>query len=76
MEDPRRVSLAWFREALEEQRSILGHDPWPYDLPGNQAALRAACRWAHEQGLTSRLLEVEELFHAGSVDDPPQYVGA
>jgi 4,5-dihydroxyphthalate decarboxylase len=76
MEDPRRVSLAWFREALEEQRSILGHDPWSYDLPSNQTALRAACRWAYEQGLTSRLLEVEELFHPGSVDDPPQYVGA
>ena len=29
MEDPRTVSLAWFRDALEEQRRILGVDPWP-----------------------------------------------
>lgn len=76
MEDPRRVSLAWFREALEEQRAVLGRDPWPYDLPGNQKALEAACGYAYHQGLTERQLTVSELFHPGSVDDPPKYVGA
>lgn len=76
MEDPRRVSLAWFREALEEQRSILGDDPWPYDLPSNRAALEAACTYAHRQGLTSRRFTPDELFDPGSVDDPPHYVGA
>src|SRR5206468_9576230 len=54
MEDPRRVSLAWFREALEEQRRVLGSDPWPYDFPSNRPALEAICRYAHRQGLTSR----------------------
>jgi 4,5-dihydroxyphthalate decarboxylase len=76
MEDPRRVSLAWFREALEEQRDQLSPDPWPYDLPNNQVALEAICRYAHDQALTTRLLTPEELFHPGSVDDPPKYVGA
>ena len=76
MEDPRRVSLAWFREALEEQRTVLGSDPWPYDLPANRAGLEALCGYAHTQGLTSRRLPVDELFHPSSVDDPPQYVGA
>lgn len=75
MEDPRRVSLAWFREALEEQRAILGRDPWPYDLPSNLKALEAACGYAYRQGLTNRQLTVQDLFHPGSVDDPPQYVG-
>jgi 4,5-dihydroxyphthalate decarboxylase len=76
MEDPRRVSLAWFREALEEQREILGPDPWPYDLSSNHKTLAALCTYAHEQALTSTLLTPEELFHASSLDDPPQYVGA
>ena len=76
MEDPRRVSLAWFREALEEQRETLGRDPWPYDLENNRAALEAVCRYAHRQGLTRRQFTPEELFDPASLDDPPKYVGA
>lgn len=77
MEDPRRVSLAWFREALEEQREVLGPDGWPYDLANNNHAnVDAMCRYAHSQGLTRRRFQPEELFDPGSLDDPPQYVGA
>jgi 4,5-dihydroxyphthalate decarboxylase len=76
MEDPRRVSLAWFREALEEQRQVLGADPWVYDLPHNRKELDVFCRYAFDQALTSRLLEPEELFFPASLDDPPHYVGA
>ena len=76
MEDPRRVSLAWFREALEEQRRALGNDPWPYDLPNNRVQLEAACRYAHDQGLTHRLFAPEELFDPASLDEPPSYIGS
>lgn len=76
MEDPRRVSLAWFREALEEQRGVLGADPWAYDLPKSRVALDAICRYAHEQALTTRLIDVDDLFFEPSLDDPPHYVGA
>ena len=76
MEDPRRVSLAWFREALEEQRAVLGPDPWPYDLASNWKALDALCDYAARGGLTSRRLSPDELFVPSSIDDPPQYVGA
>jgi 4,5-dihydroxyphthalate decarboxylase len=76
MEDPRRVSLAWFREALEEQRETLGRDPWPYDLENNRVALEAICRYAGNQGLTRRQFTPEELFDPASLDDPPKYVGA
>jgi 4,5-dihydroxyphthalate decarboxylase len=76
MEDPRRVSLAWFREALEEQRDVLGSDPWPYDLPNNRTALDAICRYACEQALTKNTLSPAELFFPASLDDPPLYVGA
>jgi 4,5-dihydroxyphthalate decarboxylase len=76
MEDPRRVSLAWFREALEEQRAVLGPDPWPYDLASNWKALDALCEYAARGGLTGQRLRPDELFFPASVDDPPQYVGA
>ncbi len=76
MEDPRRVSLAWFREALEEQRRTLGRDPWAYELESNRPALEAICRYAVDQGLTRRHFKPEELFDPASVDDPPKYVGA
>ena len=76
MEDPRRVSLAWFREALEEQRSVMGEDPWAYDLPRNRRGIEAICSYAYQQGLTSRCLTTEDLFHPAGVDDPPQYIGA
>jgi 4,5-dihydroxyphthalate decarboxylase len=76
MEDPRRVSLAWFREALEEQRAVLGRDPWPYDLPNNLKALSAMCEYAYQQGLTANRIEPIDLFDPGSLDDPPRYVGA
>jgi 4,5-dihydroxyphthalate decarboxylase len=75
MEDPRRVSLAWFREALEEQRRVLGRDPWTHELPGNRVALDALCRYAHHQGLTRRQLEPDALFDPASLDDPPAYIG-
>ncbi len=76
MEDPRRVSLAWFREALEEQRNVMGDDPWAYDLPRNRVALDAVCGYAYDQGLTRQRLQPEDLFHPGSLDDPPKYVGS
>lgn len=75
MENPRRVSLAWFREALEEQRRVLGRDPWTHDLPGNRVGLEALCRYAHDQGLTRRRLAPDELFDPASLDDPPAYFG-
>jgi hypothetical protein len=34
------------------------------------------CAYAYEQALTEKLLSPEALFHPGSLDDPPQYVGA
>lgn len=74
MEDPRTVSLAWLQEALEEQRAVLGPDPWSYDLPSNRHNVEALSCYAHEHGLTQRQLTVDELFYPSSVDDPPHYL--
>jgi len=74
MRDPRRVSLAWFSEAMDEQRRILGDDPWAYDFGPNSAALKTMIRWSHEQGMISRAFDPEALFAASTLEPPPRYV--
>lgn len=63
MENPRMVPLAWQREAWEEQLEVLGPDPWENGLtPRNRNTLETLVRYSHEQGLTARLMPLEELF--------------
>jgi 4,5-dihydroxyphthalate decarboxylase len=63
MLNPRIVPLAWYREAWEEQESVLGADPWKYgDTPKNRANMGALAGYSHEQGLISRRLSFEDLF--------------
>jgi 4,5-dihydroxyphthalate decarboxylase len=74
MRDPRRVSLAWFEEALEEQRRVLGPDPWSYDFARNRSALETMIRWSHEQGLASSRVAPESLFVPSTLEALPHYV--
>ena len=74
MADPRRVSLAWFSEAMEEQVRVLGPDPWSYGFEANRAALETVIRWSHEQGMIGRRFPPEELFAASTLVDLPHYV--
>lgn len=63
MENPRRVPLAWFRHAVEEQEEILGKDPWAYGLgEANRRNLETLVQYSYEQGLIGRRLSLEELF--------------
>jgi 4,5-dihydroxyphthalate decarboxylase len=63
MENPRRVPLAWFRHALEEQEELLGNDPWVYGLgPENRKNLDTLMQYSQEQGFIARKVPVEELF--------------
>jgi len=71
MEDPRRVSLAWLRELIEEQRQVLGRDPWPYDLPSNRKALETMIRYSHRQGMIREQMSPEELFFPASLQTMP-----
>jgi 4,5-dihydroxyphthalate decarboxylase len=54
--------VPWLADELERTRSLLGRDFWPYGLNPNRATLEVFLRYAHEQGLTSRRLEADELF--------------
>ena len=63
-----KISLVWFRDPLEEQKSILGVNPWPYGLAANRNVLETLIGYLHEQGLISRKLRVEELFAQNTLE--------
>jgi 4,5-dihydroxyphthalate decarboxylase len=66
--DHRRSYLAWFGAEQEEERALLGPDPWPYSIGKNQAALETLLDYAVEQGLTERRLEVKDIFAPATLD--------
>ncbi len=74
MADPRRVSLAWFTEAMEEQCRILGPDPWSNDFQLNRPALETLICWSHEQRMINRPFPAEELFAASTLVDLPHFL--
>jgi 4,5-dihydroxyphthalate decarboxylase len=54
--------VPWLSDELERTRELLGRDFWPYGLEPNRVTLEVFLRYAHEQGLTGRLLTPDELF--------------
>jgi 4,5-dihydroxyphthalate decarboxylase len=64
LQDERMTGLPFMRTYLDDTVELCGDDPWPYGLDRNQAELKRFLSYAHEQGLTNRDLEVEELFES------------
>ena len=63
MFNPRIAPLAWYRHALEEQRKLLGEDPWEYGLSdSNRHNLDTLVGYSHEQGMLKRRWPLDELF--------------
>ena len=61
--NPRVAPLAWFRHAWEEQRAILGEDPWEYGLTDrNVHNLETLIGYSFEQGMIKRRLALDDLF--------------
>ena len=56
------VPMPWLAEHARRWRELAGEDFWPYGLERNRPTLEAFVRYSHEQGVTERRLEVEELF--------------
>ncbi|MEA2640938.1 MAG: 4,5-dihydroxyphthalate decarboxylase [Chloroflexota bacterium] len=72
--DPRQTALAWVQDLVEDQRTVLGPDPWPYDLESNRGALEALIRYSHNQGLIPEAPSVEQLFVESTFTESPRYV--
>ncbi|MEE4602469.1 MAG: ABC transporter substrate-binding protein [Desulfobacteraceae bacterium] len=62
------ISLPWVAQEIEETRALMGDNFWPYGIAPNRKALEALFQYSHEQGLATRRLTIEELFHPSSLE--------
>ena len=60
--------LPWLVAHVEEARREMGADWWPYGLEPNRKALETFTRYHFEQGLSKRLLGLDELFAPESLE--------
>jgi 4,5-dihydroxyphthalate decarboxylase len=51
-----------------EQRSALDADPYSYGLKANRKVLESITQFSFEQGLTPRVLKLDEVFHPATLD--------
>jgi 4,5-dihydroxyphthalate decarboxylase len=63
-----KVTLPFVEERLLEARALMGDDFWSYGVEENRKTLETFLRHHHGQGLSSRLVEVEELFHPATLE--------
>jgi len=66
--DPNWSWMAWGRHLFEEERRLLGDDPWPYGCKKNRPNLERFLGYAFDQGLLQRKLAPEELFAETTLD--------
>lgn len=66
LQDERMTSLPLMRGYLDDTVATFGDDPWPYGFERNRAELDRYLGYAHEQGLTARRMNVEELIDEGA----------
>jgi 4,5-dihydroxyphthalate decarboxylase len=62
------ISLPWAAQEIEETRALMGDNFWPYGIEPNRKALEALFQYSYEQGLSSRELTIEEVFHPASLE--------
>src|SRR6516162_8604733 len=58
-----KVTLPFVEETLKSVRELMGRDFWSYGVEPNRKALEFFLRHHHAQGLSARLMTVEEVFH-------------
>jgi 4,5-dihydroxyphthalate decarboxylase len=74
--NPRWLPLAWGEDALDNQRRLLGTDPWAYGMDANVDELTTALRYCREQGLVDRVVDPQELFWPSTWRSAPTYASA
>jgi 4,5-dihydroxyphthalate decarboxylase len=57
-----RFPIPWCYDEARQAQATFGTDYWPYGIDPNRPTLEAFLRYAHEQGVCHRHLDVEELF--------------
>ena len=60
--DPQYLVISWVNAMVEEQRALMGHDYFAYNVEGNRRPLEAVTMFAHQQGLTPYRLDYMSFF--------------
>jgi len=63
-----KVTLPFVEEQLRAARRLMGEDFWSYGHAANRHVLDYFLQQHHKQGLSSRLLKSEELFHPATLE--------
>jgi 4,5-dihydroxyphthalate decarboxylase len=63
-----KVTLPFVEEQLKAARDLMGEDYWSYGVRPNRHVLEAFLNHHHRQGLSSRLVKVDELFHPATTE--------
>jgi 4,5-dihydroxyphthalate decarboxylase len=58
-----KVTLPFVAEHLKTAQELMGRDFWSYGIAANRTVLETFLRHHHAQGLSPRVVTVEELFH-------------
>ena len=66
-----KAPFAWLQSMIEEEQSIIGKDWFPYGIEQNRPTIDALLQYTFEQGLTDRLLRIEDLFAPSCLRDIP-----
>ena len=62
------TSHPWGVSEFDAARRLMGDDYWSYGFEPNRSVLATFTRYHHDQGLSSRLVEPEELFAPAAMD--------
>lgn len=54
--------VPWFTKLLDENKTLLGEDWWPYGMEANRKAVDTFLRYHYEQGLSKKRLVCEGIF--------------
>jgi 4,5-dihydroxyphthalate decarboxylase len=63
-----KVTLPFVEEQLKKTRDLMGPDFWSYGVASNRETLDVFLNHHHRQGLSSRRVAVEELFHPSTLE--------
>jgi len=63
-----KVTLPFVEEQLKAARDTLGENYWAYGVDANRPTLEAFTRHHHAQGLSTRHVAVDELFHPSTYE--------
>jgi len=63
------VTLPWLHDEVDRTKNMMGEDWWPYGMLRNRKALETFLRYHHEQGLSERLMTIDELFAPETLDE-------